>query len=227
MKDDINNAYTTFYKNRNPQKVYPTEFVVRTFLAKYPALKLTLKSNSKVLDLGFGDGRNTAFLIEQGYEVYGIEITKEIVDLTAKRLANLGLSATLKIGRNRDIPFEDDFFDVILGCHVSYYCDGADNFQVNLKEFARVLKPKGWFITSLADINSYIFKDAELTSDNLIIIKNDPFNNRKGCRLRAFASKEEIIEKFSGLFENFSFGTAHNNYYGIDERVFWVVCQKK
>lgn len=78
-------------------------------MAKYPALKLTLKSNSKVLDLGFGDGRNTAFLIEQGYEVYGIEITKEIVDLTAKRLANLGLSATLKIGRNRDIPFEDDF----------------------------------------------------------------------------------------------------------------------
>ena len=65
-KSKINSSYTSFYESKNPKKVYPTEFVVRTFLGKYPALNLELKSGFKVLDIGFGDGRNTAFLIEQG-----------------------------------------------------------------------------------------------------------------------------------------------------------------
>ena len=40
----------------------------------------------KVLDLGFGDARNTMFLIEKGYEVSGTEITEEIVNLSKERL---------------------------------------------------------------------------------------------------------------------------------------------
>ena len=34
----INNSYEQFYAKRAGFKVYPTEFVVRTFLAKYPSL---------------------------------------------------------------------------------------------------------------------------------------------------------------------------------------------
>ncbi len=39
-------------------------------------------------------------------------------------------------------------------------------------------------------------------------------------------SAGEIEEYCSPLFKNFSFGSADNDYYGISERVFWVVCQK-
>ena len=37
--DSINDKYTKFYTERRHSKVYPTEFVVRTFLANYPRLK--------------------------------------------------------------------------------------------------------------------------------------------------------------------------------------------
>ncbi len=35
-----------------------------------------------------------------------------------------------------------------------------------------------------------------------------------------------VEEYFSTCFSGFSFGFADNDYYGISERVFWVVCQK-
>lgn len=227
MTSDIDRKYSEFYKNRTPDKVYPTEFVVRTFLANYPALNLKLKAGMTVLDLGFGDGRNTVFLAEQGYDTYGIEITDEIVKLTDTRLQNLGLSAKLKVGRNNNIPFAEDFFDVVLACHSSYYCDENDSFQDNLREISRTLRSGGYFITSLPDINSYIFHNAEIRGDGHAVIKSDPYGNRNNYKMRAFQNTEEIKAELSDRFYNFSFGTAQNNYYGIDEKVFWTVCQKQ
>ncbi len=93
--------------------------------------------------MGFGDGRNTAFLCDQGWAVSGIEITQGIVDQTADRLKNLGHSADLRVGRNSRIPFGDDYFDTILACHCCYYCDEGDSFADNLGEYARVLKTGG------------------------------------------------------------------------------------
>ena len=196
-------------------------------MARYPKLSLDLSQKGRVLDLGFGDGRNTIFLCEQGYHVYGVEISKEIVALVNERIEELGLSANLKVGDNTNIPFDKDFFDVILACHVSYYCKENESFQDNVKEIARTLKPGGYFITSLADRNSYLFKDsADAEGPGHVIVKKDPYNNRNNCKFRVFATTEEIKSELQEKFCNFSFGKAHNNYFGIDEKVFWVVCQK-
>jgi ubiquinone/menaquinone biosynthesis C-methylase UbiE len=56
-------------------------------------------------------------------DVYGIEITKEIVTQTGERLAKMGYKPNLDVGRNSDIPYEDEKFDYILACHCCYYCD--------------------------------------------------------------------------------------------------------
>lgn len=223
---EINSHYTDFYASRNPDRVYPTEFVVRTFLAKYPNLHIKLNKGDKVLDLGFGDARNTMFLIEKGYEVSGTEITEEIVNLSKERLKKFGMTADLKVGRNSKLPFPDEYFDVVLGCHVSYYCDEGESFADNVKEFARVLKKGGYYTTSLPMRNSYIFDGAEQLEDGCMRIKNDPYNNRIGYKLRPFANEAEIESELSPYFSNFGFAWAQNNYYGIDERLYWVTCQK-
>lgn len=230
MEKSINLNYTYFYnRHKDAIKVYPTEFVVRTFLANYDGLIKDFKLGGKILDLGFGDGRNTAFLIEQGYQVFGTEITQEIVDLVNERIQKLGLPrADLRVGRNSKLPFEDNFFDVLLGCHVSYYCDEGETFENNLNEFSRILNSGGWLVTSLAKKESYILKNAEQSKENgHYIIKNDPYKNRKGYKFRAFASKEEVLTTFEKNFQHISIGSAENNYFGIDERVYWFVGQKK
>ena len=223
----IDNRYEQFYAERAGLRVYPTEFVVRTFLANYPNLRFPkLKTGDRVLDVGFGDGRNTVFLCEQGYRVAGIEITQGIVDQTATRLAKLGYSADLRVGRNSSIPFDDNSFDCILACHCCYYCDEGETFADNLAEYARVLKQGGWLVASIACSASYIFDKAEALADGSYRIRSDPYGNRDGYRLHAFAEQEDVRRYCADRFGNFSFGFADNDYYGISERVFWVVCQK-
>ena len=51
---DLN--YEKFYATRSSPRVYPTEFVVRTFLANYPGLEFCKPAvGQRVLDIAFGD----------------------------------------------------------------------------------------------------------------------------------------------------------------------------
>jgi SAM-dependent methyltransferase len=227
QNSNINSRYEQHYAERTNLKVYPTEFVVRTLLADYPHLKFKKPTpRNTILDVGFGDGRNTAFLCDRGLTVSGIEITQGIVDQANARLSKLGHTANLRVGRNSSIPFEDGEFDYILACHCCYYCDEGETLLDNLKEYSRVLKKDGYLIASVANKSSYIFDDAKEFPDGSMVVMNDPYNNRNGYRLQAFAASSDIEQYFSPLFKNFSFGSADNDYYGISERVFWVVCQK-
>ena len=224
---DINANYEEFYAKKTGKNVYPTEFVVRTFLASYPGLSFKRPTiGDKVLDVAFGDGRNTVFLCDQGLSVSGIEITQGIVDQTLTRLQGLGYGADLRVGRNSSIPFTDDYFDYILACHCCYYCDDGEIFANNMEEYARVMKKGAYLVASVASSSSYIFNDAEALDDGSFRIKSDPYKNRDGYRLHAFANTEQIKQYLSRWFNNFSFGFADNDYYGITERVFWVTCQK-
>ncbi len=160
MNSNINSHYEEFWAKNTLLNVYPTEMVVRIFLAKYPELNMQKpKKNYKVLDIACGDGRSTVFLCQQGYDVYSTEINQGIIETTGKRLKALSLKADLRVGRNSSLPFEDGFFDYILACHCCY----NEN-----------------------DIKKYL----------------EPF------------------------FQNFSFGHTNNEYFGINERLFWVVCEK-
>ena len=74
--------YGEYYK-RMEMKVYPSEFLVRAFLGAYPnhALKKSDYVGKKVLDLGFGDGRNMTLLNDLGMDVFGVEVSQPICDL--------------------------------------------------------------------------------------------------------------------------------------------------
>ncbi|WP_265214664.1 class I SAM-dependent methyltransferase [Herbaspirillum lusitanum] len=228
QSSNINSSYERHYAERAKAKVYPTEFVVRTMLATYPKLDFIKPvPGNTILDVGFGDGRNTVLLCDSGLEVSGIEITQGIVDQANARMKNLGHRVDLRVGRNSSIPFGDSYFDYILACHSCYYCDEGQTLQDNLKEYSRVLKPGGFVIASVANRSSYIFEGAKELADGSLEVANDPYNNRNGYRLHGFSNTADIENYFSPLFNNFSFGAADNDYYGISERVFWVICQKK
>ena len=96
-----------------------------------------------------------------------------------------------------------------------------------MTEYARIIKRGGWLVASIAVIKSYIFDSATLLTDGSFRIVKDPYQNRLGYRLHGFDSRTEIEASLSKWFTNFSFGHAANDFFGIDERLHWVVCQKK
>ena len=51
--ESINSKYERFYACRKRPKVYPTEFVVRSFLADYPDLKFVKPSQKQNFGHGF------------------------------------------------------------------------------------------------------------------------------------------------------------------------------
>ena len=228
MSHDINNHYTDFYKTRNPLRVYPTELVVRMILARYPRLALDKAAypGAKILDIGFGDGRNTVFLCEQGFDVYGTEITEEIVSLTQERLTKHGLKATLSVGRNSSLPYEDGFFDYILACHASYYIDDGETMEDNLREIQRVLKPGGTFLTSVPMNSTYLLEGGKRLDHGATVVAQDPYSNRVGYTIHGFDSTEDIEALFGEWFGKFRFGSTQSDYFGIQERCYWIVCER-
>ena len=225
----IEDSYASYYLARNSVFVYPHEFVVRIFSGKYPnfpGLKLDL--DSKILDVGIGDGRNSRLLLEKGYEVWGTEIHPAIVAQTQKRFQFLGPKVpVVLVGENEILPFQDNFFDCILACHVIYYIKEGSDLQANLREYHRVGKKDSLLICSVADSSSYIFKDAVEVRENLFQISSDPYMNRNGSYLTGFKNLEEAIKAFSEFYEIQHIGRSDNDFFGIKEKLWWFVGKRK
>lgn len=225
---NIDNSYGAFYQQRNPEYVYPVEFVVRAFLGNYPRHR-TEKSRypgQKVLDIGFGDGRNMPLLHDLGMKVFGVEISQEICDLAQARMDQIGIEVDLKVGRNHNLPYPDGIFDTVLACHACYYIDSNTRFDDNLREVARVLKCGGSFVFSVPIGTTYILRGARDLGDGHMEIANDPYGVRDGYVLKKFDSEAEIRAALSQAFTDFEIGSCRNDFWGIDEHVWIVACRK-
>jgi ubiquinone/menaquinone biosynthesis C-methylase UbiE len=227
--NNVNDAYTAFHENHNPEHIYPTEWVVRTLLGTYPkmALDKSRYRGAKILDIGFGDGRNWPLFLNAGFDIYGIEVAERILELGKIRAHTLGISAELRVGKNSEIPFGDNFFDYVVACHSCYYVDAGTTFLDNLLEFNRILKPGGMFIASLPEPKGDIFRDGIEGQNGHIEIRNDPWGLRNGYIFRCFRSEDDIKETFSPYFDKIATGLCCDNYYGVQINYWLLVCEKK
>jgi len=221
--DPIRKQYGALYSRKNPDRVYPVEFVVRTMLGTYPRLHIDRGTypGSRILDLGFGDGRNIPLLADLGFEVCGVEISDEICRLTRERMKRLGYEADLRTGSNSHIPFPDAAFDFVLACHACYYVAEGETFSDNLREIVRILRPGGRFIFSLAKSDSYIFDEADQLLEGHYRVAHDPCGVREGTILRAFTTRDEVEETIGRWFDDLCLGVCENDFYGIYEKV-WI-----
>jgi SAM-dependent methyltransferase len=182
---------------------------------------------AKILDLGFGDGRNMPLLHDLGFKVYGVEISDEIGQLTQHRMERLGVPVELKTGSNSHIPFGDETFDFILACHACYYVSPGEIFADNMREIARVLRAGGRFVFSLAKTDTYVLNNAIELGNGHYRITHDPRGLRNGGVFRAFASKQEIVDELEVSFRDIALGLCENDFYGTYEKVWIGTCLKK
>lgn len=116
---------------------YPKKF------ALYRYLKKGLPERARVLDVGAGTG---AALIEMKKlfpkigKAVGLDVVQLEVDIANSRFEEYGVDASARIYDGTNIPFDDNYFDVI---HTSDVLGHVENVPAWLRELHRVLKPGG------------------------------------------------------------------------------------
>ena len=214
QKNAAEQAWTDEYKKA--ERFYPAEYVIRMFKGSYPHLKLRdigYKGQS-IADIGCGDGRHCDFLKTLGFaRVIGVELTEEIC---ASNRSELGEGIEFKVGSNSQIPMSDQELDWLLSWNACYYLGEQKDFQVHVKEFARVLKPGGKFVFSIPQKSCFIYRDGKEKSPGYCEITSDPFNLRNGEILRMFSGADEIQKSFSPYFEDFTFGKVTDDCFGYN-----------
>lgn len=99
-----------------------------------------------ILDFGCGDGWLSIRLAKQGHEVFGIDISRVLVDEATKRAQQEKLSHRVRFEEmpGENLRFDDDSFDAIIGSAILHHTD----LEISLKGLHRVLKRggKGLFI---------------------------------------------------------------------------------
>jgi len=129
---------------KKEKKAFPT--ILKDVQA---VVKFFEKRNVKrVLDLGCGTGRHLIYLAKQGFDVYGIDISKHGIEIANKWSKEENLKAHLKIGDiYRKLPYENNFFDAIVSTKTVHH-GKIENIRKLIKEMERILKPHGLiFIT--------------------------------------------------------------------------------
>jgi SAM-dependent methyltransferase len=220
--------YLALHRQRMGVHLYPTEFVVRTLLGSYPGLTLERDYvGRRLLDLGFGDGRNMPLFRNLGVEIFGVEPQAELCQMVTQRMAREGISCTLAVGHNSSIPFADASFDYVVACHSLYYVQEGENFTDNLREVARVLRPGGSLVLSLPQLGNFILADALPCGDGHWRITADPYGLRNGVIFRAFGAADEIVAALAPWFDTVSIGSADDDWYGIHLKAFYVCCRRR
>jgi ubiquinone/menaquinone biosynthesis C-methylase UbiE len=113
---------------------------------EWPATRSLLPElkGKRVLDAGCGPGHYARWMVEQGAQVVGIDLTPRMLEIAR---AQLGDSVTLhRTDLNEPLPFlEDESFDIVLSALV---CDYIRDWRRLFKEIHRVLRPEGVFVFS-------------------------------------------------------------------------------
>ena len=107
--------------------------------------KIRIQNPKDILDIGFGTGILTKKLYDDGYTIYGIDFSSEMLKKANQKMPNAKLLPFDFAGGCLPKEFEQKQFDVILSTYAMHHID--DEAKKNLiLQLLKSLKPKGILI---------------------------------------------------------------------------------
>ena len=161
------------------------------------------------LDIGCGMGRHSIYMAEEGFNVYGIDYSKYVIDIVKEKAYLNGLDIKLSIGDISKLPYESESVDCMAAIGVLSNSD-KNGISVILKEMHRVLKDGGETYFNI------ISKISDIESGNEELINGNSFYNI-------------TEEDFEWLFKDFSIiSIKHINelYNSMDMSSYCVLLKK-
>lgn len=175
--------------------------------------RINLSANSKVLDLGCGEGRHIFGALDEYKDIYCIGLDQDIPSLDVCKeglvfFEELNTGSTIFIqGSVYNLPFEDDAFDLVICSEV---LEHLDDYHAAIKEIYRVLKPKGKFLPS---VPSY-------WPERICWALSDNYQNMPGGHVRIFKKLQVINEIIDHgfIYQN------SERFHGFHSAYWWLRC---
>ena len=187
------------YKKELSTNWYPMLGIVR-FSARYLKRRTGIdlyqvkKDTNRILDVGCGNGNHVVFFAEQGFNVYGIDISGEAIEIANDWLARKGLKADLRVGDIEKLPFDDGYFDVVVSHGVLDHIPFLKAKKA-MEEIKRVLLPRGYVFITLRSTEDSEFGRGKEVEHNAFLLQN---GYEKGIIQHYFG-----FEKIRDLFKGF------------------------
>lgn len=189
------------------------------------AIALDLVRNKRVLDIASGEGYGSNLMAMEASEVTGVDISSEAIFAAKKKYTRKNLQFLQ--GSASDIPYESDYFDVVVSFET---IEHHDQHEKMLLEIKRVLKDDGLLIISSPDKFNYSDKRSfqnkfhvkELYNDEFKVLIYKNFQNAGFYYQRAvFASliipdeSKLAFKEFSGDYEKINDNKSFDGLYII------------
>ena len=126
----------------------PGGHVLRARMAA--ALDLVGTGKGSALDVAMGGGRLCEQLAKRGWQVFGVDLSPEMVRLARARLPD-AMADRFQIASLERLPFTDASFEVVTATGVLEY---SDRLPAHLRELSRVLRPGGLAVLSIPNMGS-------------------------------------------------------------------------
>ena len=151
----INTGFTGMEKYLESCK---SEFWKEVFEAELDYVLRRLKGTKDVLSVGCGPAIIEAGLAEHGFNVTGLDISKEALDQAPDNIRTVA-------GMAENVDFPDASFDAAIYIVSLQF---IENYKEAVKETTRVLKPGGKILAMLLNPQSEFFKERTRNPDSYI-----------------------------------------------------------
>jgi len=105
--------------------------------------KLLGNPPKKILDAGCGTGKDCFYFASRKYEIYGIDLSKEMLKAAYEKFKNGNLKVKFFIEDMRHLHFPNNYFDGVWTTAAIVHLDKNEKEKA-IREFYRVLKPNGY-----------------------------------------------------------------------------------
>jgi len=175
--------------------------------------KIHLLPNSKVLDVGCGEGRHIFGSLHEYRDVFCIGLDQDIPSLDKCKeglefFKELDSGATVFLqGSVYKLPFEDNSFDLVICAEV---LEHLEDYHAAIDEIYRVLKPEGKFLPS---VPSY-------WPEKICWTLSTEYQNMPGGHVRIFKKRQVINEIINHGFEY----DHSERFHGLHSGYWWLRC---
>ncbi|MDE7313408.1 MAG: class I SAM-dependent methyltransferase [Eubacterium sp.] len=192
-------AWTEVYKTTSFGNNYPTDCLVSLYHHFIKQELAQKKHPVKVLDFGCSHGANAKFFLDQGFDVYGIDISKDAVDycIRQQRFDKHRFAACDLLGDHVSIQELFGTFDLVIASECLYYFSQSD-FDALLQNFYECMNEHAVIYANMHTWNHPLYKNYRDMGRNAEGLTQIPASGKADLPLhvRIVENKQEMRQLF-------------------------------